>query len=48
MLGALELAIAKFMYYLKAEKLKLPKGLDKASRDVLQAGAKLRMNGNYE
>lgn len=40
MLTALERAVSSFKTYLGAEKLKLPRGMDKATRAAWQAGAK--------
>ena len=38
-LNALENAVRAFMHYLKANKLKLPRGMDKAQKDAMRAGA---------
>lgn len=41
MLGALEQAVARFKRYLRAESIRLPQGLDKATRGAWQRGEKL-------
>lgn len=40
MLKALERSVTKFKYYLRADKVVLPRGLDRATRSAWQAGAK--------
>ena len=40
MLAALEKAVSSFKTYLGAEKVKLPRGMDKATKDAWRAGAK--------
>jgi len=40
MLNALERAVSRFKIYLGAEKLKLPSGMDKLTKDAWRAGAK--------